>query len=325
MRTKTAVMNLHTPLYKNRKKGLAQQIFKYRSLMLMLLPTVLLFLVFRYGPILGLVVAFKEFRPQAGASFIQAILDSPWVGLKHFEDFFGSTSGLQVFFNTLIISTLKIVFGFPAPIILAVMLNEVRSRIFKRTVQTISYLPHFISWVILAGIIRFVFSPDYGLVVPVFNALNVDPINFLGDSSFFRALLVTTDIWAGVGWGSVVYLAALAGVNPELYESAIIDGAGRFKQLIYITLPSISSTIVVMLILRTGRILNAGFDQVFNLYNPGVYSVGDILDTYVLRQGLQLFQFSYSTAVGFFQSLAGFLLVLLTNFIAKRFNEEGIW
>jgi putative aldouronate transport system permease protein len=307
-----------------KKKSLISEIWKYRTLMLMLLPTLIYFIVFRYGPIFGIVIGFQDFTPQAGRSFIGSILDSKFVGFKHFKDFFTSLTGMQVLKNTIIISFYKIVFGFPAPIILALLLNEMRNAGFKRIFQTISYLPHFISWVILAGILRIVFSPDYGLIVPVFNALNIPVINFLGDSRYFRGLLVGTDIWQSIGWGSIIYLAAITNVDADLYEAARIDGAGRFKQLIHITLPAISATIVVMLILRTGSILNAGFDQAFNLYNPAVYEVGDIIDTHVFRAGIERMRFSYTTAVGIFQSFVGFIMVMATNFIAKKLGQEGI-
>lgn len=316
--------NLQSILIKPKRKGLLKEIVKYRVLLLMLLPTLVYFVIFRYGPIFGIIIAFQEFTPQAGRSFFGSILESPFVGFKYFKEFFTSLTGIQVLRNTVIISFYKIAFGFPAPIILALLLNEMRNGRAKKVFQIISYLPHFISWVILAGILRIIFSPDYGIVIPLFNALNIPVINFLGDSRYFRGLLVASDIWQSIGWGSVIYLAAITNVDAEMYEAARIDGAGRFKQLIHITLPSISSTIVVMLILRTGSILNAGFDQVFNLYNPAVYAVGDIVDTHVFRAGIERMRFSYTTAVGLFQSFVGFILVLMTNYTAKRMGQDGI-
>jgi putative aldouronate transport system permease protein len=300
------------------------QIVKHRALLLMVLPAFIYFLLFRYGPILGISIAFLDFKAKVGQTFLQSVARSPWVGLENFRDFLTSRTGLQILANTLLISVYKILFGFPAPIILALLLNEVRSGLFKRVVQSITYLPHFVSWVILAGIIRMILSPDFGLVVPVFRWLRIDVINFLGDTRYFRGLLVISDIWQGIGWGSVIYLAALSTLDPQLYEAATIDGAGRLRQLVAITLPGIASTIVVMLILRTGAILDAGFDQVFNLQNAAVLSVSDIIDTHIYSAGIQNARFSYTTAVGMFKSIFGLLMVVSTNFVAKRLGQQGI-
>lgn len=308
----------------SRFKRTIRNVIKYRTLLLMVLPAIIYFLIFRYGAILGVVIGFQDFTPKAGRGFYESIMASPWVGLKNFKEFFTSMNGLNILRNTIVISLYKIIFGFPAPIILALLLNELRCERFKKTVQTITYLPHFISWVILAGILRIILSPDYGLIVPVFKALNMDVINIIGDARYFRGLLVVSDIWQGVGWGSIIYLAALSGLDSELYEAARIDGAGKFKQLIYITLPGIAPTIAIMLILRTGSILSVGFDQVFNLYNPAVYSVADIIDTHIYNAGIQRMRFSYTTAIGIFQSTIGFFMVLLTNFAAKALGQEGI-
>jgi putative aldouronate transport system permease protein len=297
---------------------------KHRTLLLMVLPAFVYLIVFRYGPIAGVSIAFIDFKARIGQSFFQSILNSRFVGLEFFKEFLTSMTGIQILRNTIVISLYKIVFGFPAPIILALLLNEVRNPLFKRVVQTITYLPHFISWVILAGIIRMMLSPDFGVIVPVFRALGIPVINFLGDTSYFRGLLVATDIWQGVGWGSIIYLAALSGLDPQLYEAASIDGAGRWRQLLAITLPGIASTIVIMLILRTGTILDAGFDQVFNLQNAAVLSVSDIIDTHIYTKGIQDARFSYTTAVGLFKSVFGLSMVVLTNFIAKRSGQQGI-
>ena len=291
----------------------------------MLLPVLLYFIIFRYGPIFGVTIAFQEFIPRPGQSFFQSIRTSEWVGLTHFIKFFSNPMRIQVLYNTVIISAYKIIFGFPAPIILALMLNEINSQRFKRIAQTITYLPHFISWIILSGILRLILSPDFGVIVPVFKILKMDTVNFLGDAKYFRGLLVVTDIWQSIGWGSIIYLAAISGIDHQIYEAATIDGAGRFRKLLHITLPSIASTIVIMFILRTGKIMRAGFDQVFNLYNPAVYKVADILETYIYRVGLIQNQFSYTSAVGLFQSLIGFIMVLIANYLAKMLGQEGIW
>ena len=320
----TITSNVHKPKPTKGVRKIISDVIKHRTLLIMLLPAFLYFIIFRYGSILGIIIAFQDFTPQAGRGFYESILSSPWAGLKYFNEFFTSMNGLNILRNTIIISLYKIIFGFPAPIILALLLNEVRVKRYKKLFQTISYLPHFISWVILAGIIRILLSPDYGLVIPVFKFLNIENINFIGDSRYFRGLLIISDIWQSMGWGTVIYLATLSGLDMQLYEAARIDGASRFKQLIYITLPGLAPTIVIMLILRTGTILNAGFDQVFNLYNPAVYSVADIIDTHIYHAGLTQMRFSYTTAVGFFQSLVGVLMVIGTNIIAKRLGQEGI-
>ena len=229
--------------------------------------------------------------------------------------------------NTLTISALKLLFGFPSPIILALMLNEVRHGGYKKAVQTVSYLPHFLSWVVLAGMFQQLLSPNNGAVNAVlqkyFGFKNA--IYFLGDNRYFRGTLIVTDIWKNVGWSSILYLATIAGIDPALYEAATVDGASRFQCTRYITLPSLAPTIVVMLILNVGSIMDAGFDQVFNLYNPAVYQTGDIIDTYVYRYGLGDMKYSLATAVGLFKNIIAFVLVLTTNLIAKRISGSGIW
>ena len=291
---------------------------------LMLMPALVYFIIFRYGSMFGLLIAFQDYKPMIGKGFYETIFSGKWVGFKHFEVFFQNPKGLQVVSNTIIISLYKLLIGFPAPIILALLLNEIKNERFKKTVQTISYLPHFMSWVILAGVLRVIFSPDYGVIIPIMKALNMEPVNLLGDDRYFRGMLVASEIWQNVGWDSVIYLAALSSLDMTLYEAARIDGANRFQQLRYITLPSIATTIIIMFILRIGLIMNAGFDQVFNLYNAAVYNVGDIIDTFVYRVGLTQAQFSYTAAIGFFKSLVGFLLVLITSRVVRRMGYDSI-
>lgn len=306
-------------------KKLNSRFTKSRQLILMFIPSLVYFLVFRYGPIGGIIIAFMDYRPMYGMGFVQSMANSEWVGFDNFIRFFTSLSGLRVLKNTVIISILKILFSFPAPIILALLLNEVRSVTLKRTIQSISYLPHFISWVVIAGIFRILFSPDFGVVVKVFQSLNIDVINFMGDPRFFRSFLILSDIWQTIGWGSIIYIASISGIDKQLYEASIIDGAGKWKQLLHITLPGIASTIAVMFILRMGKIMVAGFDQVFNLYSPPVYKVADIIETYIYRVGLGQLQFSYTTAMGFFQGVIGIVMVILANLILKAAGQEGIW
>lgn len=292
---------------------------KSKYLFLMLVPTLVWYAIFHYGPLYGVQLAFKEFSP------IRGIWGSPWVGLEHFKFlFFQSPDFLRIFRNTVLISLYNLIFGFPAPIILALLLNEVRFSVFKRVAQSLSYIPHFFSWVVLAGIVTVMLSPSEGPVNYILKMLGMEPIYFLADSQYFRSTLVATGIWKEIGWGTIIYLAALSGVDPTLYEAAKIDGASRAKQTWYITLPSILPVITIMFILSLGGILNAGFDQIFNLYNPAVYDVADIIDTYVYRAGILGAQFGLTTAVGLFKNIIGIMLVLGTNYIVKKLGQEGV-
>ncbi|MBO9607073.1 MAG: sugar ABC transporter permease [Paenibacillaceae bacterium] len=292
---------------------------RYKYMFLLLAPALIWYLIFAYGPLYGIQLAFKDFIISKG------INGSPWVGLKHFESMInGAQDFHQIIRNTIIISFYQIIFGFPAPIILALLFNELRLEIFKRISQTLSYLPHFLSWVVAAGFMFSVLSPSTGIVNHIIGWFGVDPIYFVGKAEYFRFTLVMSAIWKEVGWGAIIYLAALASIDPQMYEAAIVDGAGRFKQLIYITLPSLIPVITIMFILRIGHVLDAGFDQVLNMYTPATYSVGDILDTYVYRVGLEQMQFSFATAVGLFKNVIALVLVLFTNWIVKRAGQEGL-
>ena len=287
----------------------------------MLLPTIVYFIIFKYVPMAGLMMAFKDFKINAG------IWGSPWVGFKHFEKAFASRTFLRALENTVVISGLKILVGFPMPIIFALLLNEVRNLKYKKIVQTVSYLPHFLSWVVVAGLLNQLLSPNNGAVNYILTKwMGVEKaLFFLGDNAYFRGTLIVSDIWKEVGWGSVLYIATIAGISPELYEAAVCDGATRFQRLLHVTLPALLPTITVMLILRVGSVMDAGFDQVFNLYNSAVYKTGDIIDTYVYREGLGDMKYSFSTAVGLFKNVIGFVLVLSTNAITKKINGSGIW
>ena len=305
-----------------RKKTLAQRMKPYAALYLMLLPGLALILIFCYGPMYGLQIAFKDYNIGLG------IWNSPWVGLEHFQKFLSTDAAIRALTNTIIISALKLVFSFPMPILLAVVLNEIGNQTFKRVAQTISYLPHFISWIIVASLLNNLLSPSTGVINAFIQQLGGDPIYFLADKNWFRPILVISNIWKEIGWSSVVYLAALSGIDPSLYEAAIVDGATRVQRITRITLPSIMPIAVTMLILSMGSIMSAGFDQVFNLYSPQVYDVGDILDTYVYRRGLVDMSYSFSTAVGLFKSVVGLILVVAVNVIAKRLSpdhEAGLW
>jgi putative aldouronate transport system permease protein len=298
---------------------LARDIRRHSILYLMILPGVIYFLVFRYFPMYGAIIAFKDYRVLEGFG------GSPWAGLKHFRSIFASPFFYNVLTNTLLISLYKIVFGLPVAIIMALLLNEVRISWFKRSVQTITYLPHFLSWVVVFGVLLTTLSPATGLLNKGIVASGGRPINFLADPNWFRTVLVVSDIWKDLGWGTIIYLAALAGISPSLYEAAVVDGASRLDRIRYITLPGILPVIVLVTLLRIGNLLSAGFEQVFVLYNPSVYRVADIIDTWVYRQGIQGFQFSVAAAVGLFKGVVGGVLLVSSNWLSKRFAGIGIW
>lgn len=293
---------------------------KYWDLCLMLLPVIAYFIIFKYIPMGGIVIAFKDFKLGLGIS------GSEWVGLANFVDAFRTRLFIRSVRNTLVISLLKLCVGFPAPIILALLLNEVRHNAYKRVVQTISYLPHFLSWVIMAGILSQLLSPNNGAVNALLKTLGrKDPVPFLLDNAYFRGTVVISDVWKGVGWGSILYLATISSIDPTLYEAAICDGASRPQRVRYITLPCIMPTITIMLILNLGGILDAGFDQLLNLYSSAVYETGDIIDTYVYRVGLVDWNYKLSTAIGLFKNIIGFVLVAGSNAVAKAIGGNGIW
>lgn len=295
-----------------------KDVIRDKWLYLLLLPGLVFLIIFRYIPIFGNVIAFMDYNPYDAAQ-------TTWVGLKHFQDLLTRPQFLQVFGNTLYISILKMVCGFPVPIILALMMNEMKNLKFKKVAQTLLYLPNFISWVVLAGLIMNMLDPDTGLVTSIINSITGEQVQVLTDTRYFVPMLVITDIYKGAGWGTIIYFAALSGIDPQLYEAAEIDGARKWKQLLHITLPSITPTIVVMLILSCNNIVNAGFDQIFMLYNALVYSVADIIDTYVYRIGIKNADYSFSTAAGLFKSVIAFVMILIVNTVAKKTGNEGIW
>lgn len=293
---------------------------KNKYLFLLLAPVIIWYTIFAYGPMYGIQLAFKDYFIRDG------IWGSPWVGFKHFEYLFTASPDFwKIIKNTLIISFYHIIFGFPAPIILALLFNELRFSFFKKVAQTISYLPHFLSWIVIGGILITLLSPNSGVVNYIIQWLGFDPIYFLGSEKYFRFTLVMSGIWKEIGWGTIIYLAALASIDSQMYEAAVLDGANRWKQTLFITIPSILPVIAILLILRVGSVLDAGFDQVLTLYSPAVYGVADTLDTYVYRIGLQNFQFSLTTAVGLFKNVVGLILVLFANFITKKMGQEGLY
>jgi putative aldouronate transport system permease protein len=294
---------------------------KHFALFIMFLPVIVHYFIFRYIPMYGVIIAFKKYNIQLG------ILGSPWCGLDNFRRIFHTFTFIRAFRNTIIISLERIIICFPTGIILALMLNEVRHMKFKKTVQTISYLPHFLSWIVLMGIFNQILSPNTGalnFVLTKYFGLK-KTIYFLGDNRWFRPTLIATDIWKNVGWGTILYLAVIAGIDPELYEAAVCDGATRLQRMRHITIPALMPTISILLILNVGGILDAGFDQIFNMYNSAVLETGDIIDTYVYRAGLGSSQYSIATAVGLFKNIIGFILLMGTNKIAGRLGGRGIW
>ncbi|MDF2668907.1 MAG: protein lplB [Paenibacillus sp.] len=285
---------------------------------LLMLPGILHFLIFKYVPLAGNVIAFQDY------SMFRGIWNSNWVGLKHFVTIFTYEEFFQVLRNTVMFSFMSILFGFPAPLILALLLNEVTKMWFKRSIQTLLYLPHFLSWVIVGGIFINLLSID-GVFNSILSALGLERIDFLTRSDYFRGIIVSIGIWKGIGWGTIIYLAALAGINPNLYEAAVVDGAGRWKQMWHITLPSLMPTIVVLFLLQIGMVLESNVEQILIFLNPLVRDVGEVVDTYVYRVGLLNAQFSYTTAIGLFQSIIGLVLVMSLNALSKKTSGESIY
>ncbi len=295
---------------------------KHRWTYFLLIPTFVILLLFHYFPMYGIQLAFKEFVIRKGIS------GSPWVGMKHFEVLMKSAVFKRSVVNTLFISFYKLIFGFPATIIFALILNELKPMRYKKLAQTISYLPHFVSWVIMGGIITEMLSPSRGVVNYITSLVGIESRHFLIEPESFRTIVVITGMWKEIGWGSIIYLAAIAGINTELYEAAEIDGASRVRIIRHIIIPELMSVISIQFILQLGGILNAGFDQIFNLYNSLTYSTGDIIDTYVYRVGLQdKLQYSLSTAIGLFKNVVGLILVITTNAVVRRLGEgdKGLW
>ncbi|WP_078546764.1 ABC transporter permease [Litchfieldia alkalitelluris] len=296
-----------------------QRLKRDKWLYVLLLPGVLYFLIFKYAPMWGIVIAFQNYSPFLG------IAGSEWVGFSHFIDFFQNPDFFRLLRNTGILAMLDLIFFFPAPIILALMLNELRINMYKRTVQTMIYVPHFMSWVIIASITYIFFTTSGGAINELVSYFTGKEINFLSAPEWFRPLIMGQIIWKETGWGTVIFLAALASVDQEQYEAAIVDGAGRFRRLWHVTLPAVRSTIIVLLILRLGNFLDTGFQQIYLMSNSLNRDVADVFDTYVYFVGIQQGAFSYSTAVGLFKSIVGIILVLGANKLAKKVGQEGIF
>ncbi len=313
------LIGTNTQSWSAQVKGYFRTLWRHRAFYLLMTPSLLYFLVFKYAPIWNAQIAFKEFKPLLG------VMGSPWVGFQHFETFIHSFYFSQLIANTVIFSTAKLVLGLPVAVILAIALHETWFNRFRTLVQTVVYLPHFLSWVIMFGVLLMMLSPGSGLINTVIRALGGEPIAFLTSPQWFRQVVILSDIWKETGWSTIIYLAALLSISPQLYEAAIVDGASHLRRIWHISLPGILPVIVLVTLLRLGNILDAGFNQIFMLYSVPVYSVGDVIDTWVYRQGILQFQFSLATAVGLFKGVIGLVLILVANQIAKRAAKQSLF
>lgn len=299
--------------------SLVRDLHKNWRLHLFVLPGIILTLIFAYIPMGGLIMAFQNYKPWLG------ITGSEWVGMDNFRTIFQFEESRQVIINTFIIAILKIGFGFGVPVVMALLLNEIRLMAIKKGIQTLVYLPHFLSWVTVAGIMLDILSVDGGIINRILNAFGMDTIFFFGDPEWFRAILIISDVWKEFGFGMIVYLAAITSVDPSYYEAAEIDGASRWKQTLHVTIPAMLPIIIVIGTLQLGNVLNAGFDQIFNLYNPLVYSTGDVIDTYVYRASLMSGDYSFGTAIGLFKSSISLVLILVSYRLAYRYGNYRIF
>ena len=309
------------PVKPDKKKGIVlKKLVRDRHLYTMLLPVVLFYVIFKYLPMGGEIIAFKDYR------FIDGILGSKWAGFKHFELLFQSADFWRILRNTLLLNVYSLVFGFPVPIVLALLLNEVRREWYKRLVQNFLYIPHFISWVVLGGILVAMLSPSTGIINLVLNKVfGIEPIYFMASSAWWPVMYTLSGIWREAGWGTILYLAAMASIDTQLYEAAKIDGANKLRQIWHVTLPGIRSTIAILLILRMGSMMDVGLEQILVLQNSSVLDVADVISSYVYRVGLQNMNYSYTTAIGLFQSIVGLILIVSVNRIIKKSGERGLW
>lgn len=299
--------------------GIKKSLKRDKYLWLLVLPGVVYFAVFLYAPMIGLVISFENYSPFRG------ILSGPWVGLKWFSQFFGSPFFGRLLGNTILLNVFSLLWGFPAPIIFALMLNEVRHDKFKRISQTISYLPHFVSMVVIVGIVSNFLDPDLGLVNILIKSLGGQSVNFMGEPEWFRTIYIGSGIWQDIGWSCIIYLAALAGIDPQLYEAATVDGAKKMQQIWNITIPCIIPTIVIMLILSLGTMFSVGYEKIILMYNTNTYQTADVINTYVYRRGVVGSEYSFGTAVGLFQSIINFTLVVIVNKVSKKVSDISLW
>ena len=302
-----------------KRKAFWKSLRRDRQLVFMLIPVVIFFAVFSYYPLYGILIAFKDY------SISRGILGSPWAGLRYFRQFFSSPYFGRLLRNTVLISVYSLLWGFPIPILFALLLNEFKDGKFKRVIQTVSYLPHFISLVVICGILIDIFSPQGGVVNSLLYSLTGKRINFFGEPEWFRTMYVGSGVWQEFGWNSIIYLAAITGINQDLYEAARIDGAGRLRQIWHVTLPGIKPTILTLLILNLGNIMSVGYEKIILLYSPTTYETADVISTYVYRTGLLSQQYSYAGAVGLFNSAINIAILVLCNFAGKKLFGVGIW
>ncbi len=317
MKAATRINDLHIG-QKSFLQRLKRDMQRNYSLYLLVLPVILFYALFHYKPMYGLIIAFKRFNPSLG------IMDSPWVGFSNFEQFFKGFYFARVLKNTLIISFANLIFSFPAAIIMALLLNEIKNKMFAKTVQTITYMPHFISLVVVCGMVVDFVSYD-GVINQILAMFGVEPVMFLQNPKAFVPIYVISGIWQEVGWSSIIYLAAISGINAELYEAATIDGAGKLRQVLAVTLPGIAPTVVIMLLLSIGNIMSLGYEKIILLYNPMIYETSDVISSYVYREGLENFNFGLSTAVGLFNSVINFILVMVANKMSRLISDTSLW
>ncbi|MGZ9586746.1 ABC transporter permease [Paenibacillus marinisediminis] len=290
-----------------------------KQLLIMFIPCILFYIIFRYGPLYGLVISFKDY------SVFKGIIDSPWVGFKHFERFFSSPDFWLLFKNTFLLGFMTLIFTFPIPILFAVLLNEVRFVKFKKSIQTFSYLPAFLSIVIICSMVVDFLSPSRGIINQIIMALGFDSIYFMADPNWFRPVYIISEIWAQMGYESIIYLAAIAAINPTLYEAAKVDGCNRYHMMRYITIPSIMPTILVLFIIKSGSVFRVGYEKVLLLYNPMTYEVADVFSTFVYRKGLLETNYSYASAVGLFEAVIALVMLLLANVLSRKAGGNGLW
>lgn len=302
----------------SRKKSFWQKCWDAKVLILMMLPGLAYYLLFHYAPMYGVLMAFKNYKSGS-------IWAAPWVGLKWFNQFFSSFYFGRLLGNTLIISLLNLIFSFPIPIMFALLLNEMRCRGYKRIVQTVSYLPHFISVVVVVGMLRAMLSPTDGIVNAIIQSMGGQPINFFGTAKYFRPLYIGSGVWQTFGWNSIIYLAALTNADQSLYEAARIDGANRWQQLLHVSIPCILPTMVILLIMQLGKTMSVGYEKIILMYEPSTYEVADVISTYVYRRGVVQGQFSFSTAIGLFNSVCNMILLVAVNTISRRISEVSLW
>jgi putative aldouronate transport system permease protein len=303
----------------DRWRKLRRDIWRDRYLFLLISPVVVYYILFHYVPMYGATIAFKDFAPGQG------IFGSPWVGFENFRTYFDSFYVVRIVTNTILLSLYTLLWGFPVPIIFALLLNELRNQTFKRSVQTISYLPHFISVVVVAGMIVKFVSPNNGVVNKGLGAIGFGPIDFLSKPEWFRTIFVSSEIWQGFGWGAIIYLAALAGIDPSLYEASDVDGASRWQKMLFVTIPSLIPVMVILLILNVGNLMVVGFEKVLLLYSPSTYSTSDVIQTYIYRRGIISADYSLAAAIGLFNSTINLILLVAVNRLARKFSETSLW